>query len=300
MTVIEAEGLTKSYRNVKALDKLTFTIEENSITGLIGRNGAGKTTLLKTIAGFIKVSEGRINVFGENPFNSLKVSANTFYADDNLVFPPSLNLKEISEQLSGFYANWDRNLSEGLFNYFGLNLKQKHEKLSKGQKSTFNAILALASHSALTIFDEPTTGMDSAVRKDFYRALLKDYIAFPRTIIISSHLLSEIEDILENILLIKEGVRVLHMPVDELREMAVQVKGEANLINTFLKEKEIIHEEKANGNFRSAVVKNTLSETELQNAKISGLEIVPVNTDDLCVYLTAKVKGGIDDVFNRN
>lgn len=300
MTVIEAEGLIKCYRNVKALDKLTFTIEENSITGLIGRNGAGKTTLLKTIAGYIKVSEGRINVFGENPFNSLKVSANTFYADDNLVFPPSLNLKEISEQLSKFYANWDKNLSEGLFNYFGLNLKQKHEKLSKGQKSTFNAILALASHSALTIFDEPTTGMDSAVRKDFYRALLKDYIAFPRTIIISSHLLSEIEDILENILLIKEGGKVLHLSVDELREMAVQVKGEANLINTFLKEKEIIHEEKVNDNFRSAVVKNTLSETELQNAKISGLEIVPVNTDDLCVYLTARAKGGIDDVFNRN
>lgn len=300
MKVIEAEGLTKDYRNVKALDKLTFSIEENSITGLIGRNGAGKTTLLKTIAGFIKVSEGRINVFGENPFNSLKVSANTFFADDNLVFPSSLNLKEISEQLSKFYANWDKNLSEGLFNYFGINLKQKHEKLSKGQKSTFNAILALASHSALTIFDEPTTGMDSAVRKDFYRALLKDYIAYPRTIIISSHLLSEIEDILENILLIKEGGKVLHMPVDELREMAVHVKGEANLINTFLKEKEIIHEETVNGKFRSAVVKNTLSETELQNAKISGLEIVPVNTDDLCVYLTARAKGGIDDVFNRN
>lgn len=300
MTVIEAEGLTKSYRNVNALDKLTFTIEENSITGLIGRNGAGKTTLLKTIAGFIKVSEGRINVFGENPFNSLKVSANTFYADDNLVFPPSLILKEISEQISKFYANWDSNLSEGLFNYFRLNLKQKHEKLSKGQKSTFNAILALASHSALTIFDEPTTGMDSAVRKDFYRALLKDYIAYPRTIIISSHLLSEIEDILENILLINEGSKVLHMQVDELREMAVKVKGEANLVNTFLKEKEIIHEETAGSNFRSAVVKNTLSETELQNAKMAGLEIVPVNADDLCVYLTAKVKGGIDDVFNRN
>ena len=199
MTVIECTKLTKAYGNTKAVNDLSFTIEENTITGLIGRNGAGKTTLLKIISGFIKNTSGEISVFGKKPFNSLYVSANTFFTDDNMEFPTELNLSQLLKEASKFYPNWDMSLAKGLFEYFNLNYKQYHSKLSKGQESTFNMIVALSSHSALTIFDEPTTGMDASVRKDFYRALLKDYIQYPRTIILSSHLLSEVEDILENI-----------------------------------------------------------------------------------------------------
>lgn len=298
--IIECEGLTKNYGKTKAIDNLSFNIEENSITGLIGRNGAGKTTILKILAGVTKSTAGCLKVFGDNSSNSLKVSANTFLAEDNMTFPPVLNLKEILEEMRKFYVNWDNKLAEGLFNYFGLNPKQKHEKLSKGQKSTFNMLVGLSTHCALTIFDEPTTGMDAAVRKDFYRALLKDYITYPRTIILSSHLLSEIEGILEDILLIKNGSKVLQMPVDELREMAIGLKGDINLINGFIQDKEILYKENITGNHMLTVVKNTFKEEELQKAKLAGIQINSVNTDDLCVYLTAKAEGGIDDVFNRN
>ncbi len=299
MSVIEVKGLTKNYDKAKVLDNLSFNIEENSITGLIGRNGAGKTTILKILAGLTKSTSGSVAVFGEKPFNSIKVSANTFFADDNLVFSPDLNLKEILQEIRKFYPNWDNKLADGLFSYFSLNPKQKHAKLSKGQKSTFNMIVALASRASLTIFDEPTTGMDAAVRKDFYRALLKDYIAYPRTIIVSSHLLSEIESILENILLIKSGTIILQKPIEELKEMAVGIRGDMNLVNLFIKGKEILHEEKGNGNYVFLVVKNMLTEAELNKAKSQHLEISNINSDDLCVYLTAKDIGGIDDVFSR-
>lgn len=300
MAIIECNKLTKDYGNIKALNDLSFTIEENTITGLIGRNGAGKTTLLKIIAGFMMNTSGEINVFGKKPFNCLDVSANTFFTDDNMEFPAALNLSELLVEAGKFYPNWDRPLAKGLFEYFGLNPKQYHSRLSKGQKSTFNMIVALASRSALTIFDEPTTGMDASVRKDFYRALLKDYIQYPRTIILSSHLLSEIEDILESILLMKNGTKVLQLPVEDLKEMAICLRGDANSIDMLTDGRDIIHIEKMNDNHKLVVVKNNFTEAALQKAKLSGVELLPVSTDDLCVYLTAKSEGGIDDVFNRN
>lgn len=206
MSVIQCEDLTKSFGKLKAIDHLSFEIEENKITGLIGRNGAGKTTLLKMIAGYLKPTSGELKVFSEKPFNSLNVSANTMFVDDTMTFSDSMTLVDILIEVASFYPNWNSSLASGLFDYFSFNPNQPHNNLSKGSKSTFNSILGIASRCPLTIFDEPTTGMDSAVRKDFYRALLKDYLEYPRTIILSSHLLSELEEILEDILLINHGM----------------------------------------------------------------------------------------------
>ncbi|MGO4886675.1 ABC transporter ATP-binding protein [Anaerobacillus sp. MEB173] len=203
--MIECNELTKTYGGKKALNNLSFMIEENKITGIIGRNGAGKTTLLKIIAGFLRETSGEIKVFSEKPFNSLTVSANMIFVDDQMSLPTTLSLQEILEVAATFYKNWDMELAQRLFDYFSFHRDQRHSSLSKGMKSTFNMILGLSARCPLTIFDEPTTGMDAAVRADFYRALLKDYIAYPRTILISSHHLDEIEDLLEDVLLIKEG-----------------------------------------------------------------------------------------------
>lgn len=299
MEVIKCSNLSKDYGSTKALNDLTFAIEENTITGVVGRNGAGKTTLLKIIAGFIKNTSGEIYVFDKKPFNNIQVSANMFFADDNMCFPNSLNLLQILKEANKFYTNWDMSLANGLLGYFALNSKQYHNKLSKGQKSTFNMIVALASHCPLTIFDEPTTGMDASVRKDFYRALLKDYINYPRTIILSSHLLSEIEDILENILLIKNGTMILHSSVEEIKEMAICLRGDSELIHELCVNKDIILTEKSSGCLSSVIVKNNFTEIDLQKAKLKGIEIFSVSADDLCVYLTNNSQGGIDDVFNR-
>ncbi|MBM7599639.1 ABC-2 type transport system ATP-binding protein [Virgibacillus halotolerans] len=295
MKVVACENLIKTQGQLKTLNDVSFSIEENTITGLIGRNGAGKTTLLKILAGFWRGTSGDVKVFAESPFNNLLVSANAIYIDDQMDFSTALTIKEILDEAGRFYEKWDRDLAQRLFDYFSFHPKQIHQNLSKGKKSTFNMIIGLASRCALTMFDEPTTGMDTAVRKDFYRALLKDYIAHPRTIIISSHHLEEVEDLLEDVLLLESGKKHLHLPMDVLKEYAVGLTGRTEIILQWTYHKEIIYQKNMDHGTTYVVVKNDYF--PLEQAKRLGIKISPVPASDLCVYLTNKTKGGIDDVF---
>jgi ABC-2 type transport system ATP-binding protein len=300
MNVVEFNKVMKAYGKKNALNSLTFALAENKITGLIGRNGAGKTTMLKIAAGFIRETSGEVRVFQEHPFNNLKASANTIFIDQDLSLPGALTLDEILSSAAEFYQNWDMKLARGLFTYFAFNPNQTHVSLSKGMQSTFNAILGLAARCPLTIFDEPTTGMDAGIRNDFYRALLKDYIAHPRTVIISSHHLSEVEDILEDILLLKDGAMFIHMPVDELKDFGIGVSGKEEVMIKWLDDHEIFHKSNAPFGGVYAVVRNDISPQQKQMAREIGLEFSSVSSEDLCSYLTNEKKGGIDDVFDRS
>ncbi|WP_338753660.1 ABC transporter ATP-binding protein [Bacillus sp. FJAT-52991] len=294
MNIVQCTNVTKAFGQSKALNNLSFEIEENKITGLIGRNGAGKTTLLKIISGFIKQTSGEIQVFSEQPFNSLFVSANSIFIDDHMSLPPTLNLEEILTVAANFYEHWDQELANRLVDYFVFDRKQHHDNLSKGKKHTFNMILGLSSRCALTIFDEPATGMDAAVRKDFYRALLKDYLIYPRTIIISTHYLDEIEDLLEDVLLIHAGEKYFHIPMIDLKEWAIGVRGKTADVMEWIKDKEVIHQQSISIDSQYAVLRNK----DIPSNLPAGMTVSAVRPSDVCVYLTNNTKGGIDDVFN--
>ncbi len=300
MMVIQCNILSKKFGHSEVLKGLSFSIEENKITGLIGRNGAGKTTLLKLMAGFSQPSSGEITVFSEIPFNNLKVSQNMIFIDDNMVLPQSLNLAETLEAVGQFYPNWDNQLANRLFNYFSFNPKQRHQNLSKGMKSTFNMIIGLVARCPLTIFDEPTTGMDAAIRKDFYRALLKDYLDHPRTIVLSSHLLSEIDELLEDVILIKNGEKHLHMSVEELNQLAIGLSGKTQLVEEWTERKNVLYRKTVGVDSSYVVVENDFSEDEIKKMNVNGIERSAVSSEDVCVYLTNTTKGGIDDVFTRS
>ena len=287
------ENVTKYYQSHKALHQVSLQIKGNTITGLIGRNGAGKTTLLKLIAGFVRETEGEIKVFDERPFDRLPISANSIFVDDRMRFPDTLTLEDILREGKRFYPNWDEKIAEGLFDYFHFDRKKFHRHLSKGKKSTFNFIFGLCTHASLTIFDEPTTGMDLATRKDVYRALLKDYLAHPRTIIISSHHLDEIEDILEDIILLDEGRLLVHTSIDDFRELAIGVFGDREKLQTWCANKEIIYQENVGIDDLYVVIKNKYKQEEIEE---NGFRVEPVASSDLAVYLT-NLRGGIDDVF---
>ncbi|QFG00494.1 ABC transporter ATP-binding protein [Psychrobacillus glaciei] len=294
MRVIDCKRLKKRYKRMYALEDITFQLNDQKITGLIGRNGAGKTTLLKILAGFIKESAGEVKVFSNKPFNNLCVSANSILVDDQMSFPDSLTLADILEVGSSFYAKWDSELASRLFNYFNLDSKQKHSKLSKGTQATFNMIFGLATRCQLTMFDEPTNGMDEAVRSDFYRALLKEYIAYPRSILLSSHHLAEMEHLLEDILLIDKGKVVFHKSLDEVKEYAVAIQGPTDLVVKLTDQMEILHTRELDGLQKYIIVKN---ENSLELGRNGEITIQPVSASEVCMLVTSEQKGGIDDVF---
>lgn len=299
MMAVECKQLTKKYGRFDAVKQLSFNIEENKITGLIGPNGAGKTTLLKVLAGFLYETSGDVRVFSENPFNNLFVSANSILIDDHMVFPEKLTLLEILEAADRFYENWNMTLAKRLFNYFSFDKRQLHRNLSKGKTSTFNAIVGLASRCALTMFDEPTVGMDAAVRQDFYRALLKDYLAYPRTMIISSHYLNEIEDLLEDVLLIKQGEKRLQVSIEDLQTYAIGLTGEKTQVETLIDHVHVLHERQIDKESVYVVIENNHSSLFLEQARRTHVNVSSVSPSDVCVYLTNETVGGIDDVFDQ-
>lgn len=136
--------------------------------------------------------------------------------------------------------------------------------------------------------------MDAAVRKDFYRLLLKDYLAHPRTFLLSSHHLDEMEHLLEDVLLIDEGQKILHMPIDDLKEYAIGLSGEPIIIEGVLRDKQVIYQETINSNTIFAVIKR---HTGTEDFKRMGLRVTAISPTDLCVYITKKAKGGIDNVL---
>ena len=299
MNIIKSNEITKKYGRVVGLENFDISIKKNKIVGLVGRNGAGKTTFLKLLAGYLKPSSGHIKVLGQNPFNSLKVSSNMIFIDEKMIYPSNLTIFEILESASSFYGNWNMDLAKSLFNYFKLKQNYKYKNLSKGMKSIFNSIIGISTRCPITIMDEPTSGMDAVARKDFYRAILKDYISFPRTIIISSHHINEIEHIIEDIIIIKDGRLLLHLSMDELRELALGLKGKKTVIEKFISDKEVLfRQDLGKDNIFAVIANNPDHVIDLENIN-NEIEIQLVNAEETCVYLMNNEEWRIDDVFDE-
>ncbi len=214
-----------------------------------------------------------------------------------MLFPPDLTLQELLKLGRTFYSNWDDTFATRLMTYFSLHPNQSYLNLSKGMRSTFHMIMGLSSRCPLTLLDEPTNGMDASVRKDFYRALLRDYLEHPRTIIISSHLLNELEDILEEVILIKEGKLCLHTSMDDLKEYAVVVEGPIETVQAWTQKREVLYKQEPGNGYGYAVVKS--GEFNFTQTCSLGLNVTSVSAEDVCIYLTGSSKRRIDDVFNE-
>lgn len=290
MNAIECKNVTKRYGKKEALSSITCSIEENKIAGLIGRNGAGKSTFLKTLAGFSCPSSGECFVFEHKPFNSLFVSVNSIFVDEQMRFPDSMTVGEILTEGKRFYPNWQDTLSSRLLDYFEIKEHSLYRQLSKGQAALFRLTFGLSARCPLTLFDEPMSGMDLAVRKDMYRALLKDYLDCPRTILISSHQLDEMDDLLEDILLFDEGALILHVPMEELQNYAVRVHSASSNFIEWLNEQHVF-EQKTIGSVTQAVIKRDGSIPD-------SFSPVALPASEASLYITNKNKGGIDRVFN--
>lgn len=283
--MIEIKNITKHYGDTKALDDITLSLEENKIYGLLGRNGAGKTTLLNLMTNKIFPDSGEIKVAGTPVLENDEALNKIFYMMEGNLYPDSLKIKDIYVWTKEFYPSFDVEYAKALSQKFGLNINKKVKGLSTGYTSIFKAIVALASNASILIFDEPVLGLDANHRSMFYKELIANYSEKPKTIIISTHLIEEVADVLEEAIIIKEGRLIGKSSVEKLLDSAYQVSGEASKVDEYIKNRKFAEVETM-GKFKAATVLENMSDREAAIAKELELDISRVELQKLFISLT--------------
>ncbi|MDA1604260.1 ATP-binding cassette domain-containing protein [Bacillus wiedmannii] len=285
MIALETLGLTKKYKKKIAVNEVTISLEEHKIYGLLGRNGAGKTTLLNLLAGQIISSSGSVSVFGENVFENSKAMQNICFVRVKEEAHLSYKVKEFFKMCSMFYKNWDGAYAEELADKFQLNMTEKYHKLSHGMQTVVGIIQGLASRAPITIFDEPTTGLDAAHRELFYSLLLEDYGEYPRTIILSTHLVEEVTHVIEDVIIIKEGRLVVQSLVEDLLQQVQIISGQKDKVDEFSINKKVLNRE-VYGNKGIAVIWGKLSNEDYDSIEELGLVVDGITLQKLFIHIT--------------
>jgi len=282
--VIEVAGLTKTFGSVTAVNDVSFTVEENKIYGLLGRNGAGKTTLMQLLTGQDFATSGSIEVFGQSPVENAKVLQRVSFIKESQRYPEDFKPKHVFKSAPWFFANWDQEFANRLIADFRLPLDRRIKKMSRGQVSAIGVIVGLASRAPLTFFDEPYLGLDAVARQIFYDRLLEDYANHPRTVILSTHLIDEVANLLEHVIVIDEGRIIIDEDADTLRGSATAVVGTSTAVDAFVGTREVLHRDGIGG--LASVTVAGLSEKERADARAAGLELSPVSLQQLIIRKT--------------
>lgn len=287
--IVEVSGLTRRFRSVTAVNDATFSVEENTICGLLGRNGAGKTTLMQLLTGQDFASSGDIRVFGESPVENAGVLQRVCFIKESQRYPEDFQPKHVFRSAPWFFPNWDDALAERLIADFRLPLDRRIKKLSRGQLSSIGVIVGLASRAPLTFFDEPYLGLDAVARQIFYDRLLEDYSEHPRTVILSTHLIDEVSNLLEHVLVIDEGRIIVDQGADEVRGSATTVTGSRVAVDAFVAGRDVLHRDGLGA--LASVTVGAISASDRASAHSAGLELTPVSLQQFIVRTVEAAHG---------
>ena len=288
---IEAKDVSVRYKDFTAIDQVSFQLASGKTHGLLGRNGAGKTSLLSVLSAFRKTDTGSLIIDGEDPFENPRIMQNTiFIFDQHKDLEYSYDkVGETFKEMAYFRPNFDETLALQLAEKFKLPLNKKVNQLSKGKKSAFQAIIGLASRAPLTIFDEAYLGMDAPTRETFYNEILNDQEKHPRTIIFSTHLVSETDYLFDEVLMIHNGKVLLQDAYEQVISKGFSITGSLEQVDDFTKELEVLNSQLLGGT-KSVMVYGQLSEQQRYAANQAGLDIGPLSLHDLFVHLTKEEK----------
>ncbi len=222
-SLVTAQGVTKRYGDFRAVDDVSFDIEKGRILGLIGPNGAGKTTLLKAILGLTEC-EGQLSVLGLDPFKQRKALIQQIcFIADVAVLPRWIRVYQLLDFVEATHPNFSRASAEAHLSKTKIKKESRVRELSKGMVAQLHLSIIMAIDARLLVLDEPTLGLDIIFRKEFYANLLSDYFDEDRTILVTTHQVEEIENILTDIMFINDGRILLNSPMDSVSEMWVEL-----------------------------------------------------------------------------
>lgn len=212
--ILKAEQLTKRYGGQCALDHIDLSLERGRIVGLLGPNGSGKTTLLKIAAGLLSQSEGSVTIDDEAPGKNTKRIVS--YLPDRPVFSKSMRVRDLVRKLDDFFDDFDQDQALRLFSEMDIDLNKRFKELSKGTIDKVQIVLAMSRKAALYLLDEPIGGVDPAARELIIKTIINNYNP-EATVVIATHLIADVEPVLDDVVFLKQGRIVLHQDVDGLR-----------------------------------------------------------------------------------
>ena len=222
-SLVSARGVKKHYGAVRAVDGVSFEIEQGKILGLIGPNGAGKTTLLKAVLGLTDC-EGELSVLGLDPFRQRKeLLQNICFIADVAVLPRWIRVTQLLDFVEAVHPNFSRERAEGFLQQTTVRPDAKVRELSKGMVTQLHLSIIMAIDAKLLVLDEPTLGLDIIFRKEFYSNLLNDYFDEQRTILITTHQVEEIENLLTDIMFINDGRILLDESMESFGDNYVEL-----------------------------------------------------------------------------
>ena len=288
--VIEVTELTKRYSGTLAVDRVSFTIEKDTIYGLLGRNGAGKTTVMSILTAQNFATTGDVRIFGQHPYENARVLQRMCFVRESQRYPDDARPSHALAAARLFFPNWNQELADRLVDDFQLPIKRRIKKLSRGQLSAVGVIIGLASRAEITFFDEPYLGLDAVARQIFYDRLLEDYTEHPRTVILSSHLIDEVANLIEKVLVIDHGRIIMDEDTDAVRDRAANIVGDAAAVDAFVAGREVIHRESL-GRVASVTVLGALTASDRDRLAAAGLEVAPVSLQQLIVRMTQHAAG---------
>jgi ABC-2 type transport system ATP-binding protein len=291
---VRTENLTVAFAGVPALDGLDLRLAPDKIHGLLGRNGSGKSTLAAVLAGFRQPDDGRVLIESDElgalpPYEDAVVTSRICLIRESGDLVDSAPVRHVLALAGSLRPYWNEDLAGELLDKFEVPTKKKVQKLSRGKKSALGVVLGLASRAPLTIFDESYLGMDVPSRNLFYDALLADYTEVPRTIILSTHLVSEVSALLEEVVILDNGHLVTQSPVDSLRGRGASIVGPAAAVDKLTAGLTVLAEQRLGGT-KSSTVLGDLDDALLAKAQSAGLEIGPVGLQELFVHLTGTTR----------
>jgi ABC-2 type transport system ATP-binding protein len=296
--VISVRNVSKKYKDSLALDSVDLTLEGGKIYGLLGRNGAGKTTLMSVLTAQNFQTSGEVRVFGQRPYENDGVLSRICFIRESQKYPDDFTAAQAFQAASMFFGGWDQPFADRLVEEFQLPAKRRIKKLSRGQLSAVGVIIGLASRAEITFFDEPYLGLDAVARQIFYDRLVQDFTEHPRTIVLSSHLIDEVANLLEHVILIDKGRILVDEDAESIRGSAVTVVGPAALVDEFTAGRAVLHRE-AFASLASVTIEARLSAQERAEAGELGLELAPVTLQQLIVRKTMAATGAELAVVER-
>jgi ABC-2 type transport system ATP-binding protein len=223
MACIEARGLRKVFGTTVALDGIDLRVEEGRVLGIIGPNGAGKTTALNAILGLTSY-QGELTVLGRDPWAARdQLMRDVSFIADVAVLPRWIRVSQMLDYVAGVHPRFDRAKAESFLAKTTIKRTSKVRQLSKGMVAQFHLALVMAIDAKLLVLDEPTLGLDILYRKQFYDSLLNDYFDRSRTIVVTTHQVEEIQDVLTDLMFIDRGRIVLECSMEEFESRYLEV-----------------------------------------------------------------------------